>query len=195
MFGPSDGARSGSGWVSMKTAATPDRHRRPRHHRGELALPAGGGALAARLLHRVGRVHHHRVAGARHDRQAAHVGDQRVVAEARAALAEQDALVAGRGDLGGDVHHVPGREELALLHVDRRPGARRPRAGGRSGATGRPGSAARPPPRPPGRSGRAGARRSGPGSRSAPSPRRGCARPSSMPMPRRAATEVRLALS
>ena len=95
MLGPSEGAWSGSSWVSMKTAATPTATAARAMHRGELALAAGGGALPARLLHRVGGVHHHRVAGARHDRQAAHVGDQRVVAEGDAALAEQDALVAG----------------------------------------------------------------------------------------------------
>ncbi len=81
MLGPSEGALSGSWWVSMNTAATPDRHGRAGHHRGEFALPAGRAALAARLLHRMGRVHHHRVAGLRHLRQRAHVGDQRVVAE------------------------------------------------------------------------------------------------------------------
>ena len=50
----------------------------------------------ARLLHRMRRVEHHRVAGRRHDRQRAHVGDQRVVAEGGAALGQQDLVVAGR---------------------------------------------------------------------------------------------------
>ena len=96
-----------------------DRDGGTRHHRGELALAPGGGALAARLLDRVGRVHHHRIAGAGHDRQRPHVGDEGVVAEGDAALAEQETAVAGRGDLGRDVGHVPRSEELALLDVDR----------------------------------------------------------------------------
>ena len=45
--------------------------------------------------------------------------DQRVVAEAGAALAQQDLVVARAGELGRDVLHVPGRQELALLDIDR----------------------------------------------------------------------------
>ena len=56
--------------------------------------------------------------------------------------------IAGAGDLGDDVLHVPGREELALLDVDDPAGLRRRRPAGRSGGRGRPGSAARRPPRP-----------------------------------------------
>jgi hypothetical protein len=48
--------------------------------------------------------------------------DQRVVAEADAALADQHAVVAGLGDLGDDLLHVPGRQELPLLDVDRAAG-------------------------------------------------------------------------
>jgi hypothetical protein len=62
---------------------------------------------------------------ARHDRQAAEIGNERVVAEARAALGDEHAGVAGAGDLGDDVLHVPGREELALLHIDGLAGLRR----------------------------------------------------------------------
>ena len=107
MFGPSEGARSGSGWVSMNTAATPSATAARAITGANSRWPPEEAALPARLLHRVGRVHHHRIAGPRHDRQAAHVGDQRVVAEGGAALAEQDALVAGRGDLRRDVAPCP----------------------------------------------------------------------------------------
>ena len=66
----------------------------------------------------MGRVEDHRIAGRLHRGQAPEIADQRVVAEGRAPVAEQDALVAGAGDLGGHVRHVPGCEELALLDVD-----------------------------------------------------------------------------
>ena len=57
--------------------------------------------LPARLLHRMGGVENHRRAGrARHDRQRAHVGHQRVVAERCAALGQQDVRIAAAGDLG-----------------------------------------------------------------------------------------------
>ena len=59
--------------------------------------PPDDGALPARLLHRMGGVEDHRRAGAaRQDRQRAHVGDQRVVAERGAALGDQHVGVAGR---------------------------------------------------------------------------------------------------
>ena len=82
-------------------------------------------AKAAGLLHRMGGVHDHRVAGARHDRQRPHVGHQRVVAKTDTPFGQKDAVVAGAGDLGGHVRHVPGREELALLDLHDPPGPRR----------------------------------------------------------------------
>ena len=82
------------------------------------------GPLAARLLDGVGGVEHHRAPDPRQLRQGAHVGDERVVAEGDAALAGQDVGVAGLGDLGDDVLHVPGSEKLSLLHVDRLAGRR-----------------------------------------------------------------------
>ena len=51
--------------------------------------------------------------------------DERVVAEARAALGDEDVRIAGADDLGDHVLHVPGREELPLLDVDDAPGSRR----------------------------------------------------------------------
>src|SRR5690349_4395474 len=92
--------------------------RRPCQHRNELALPAGSGALAARQLYRVGRIEHHRAAGVAHRGKAAHVDDQVVVAEAEAALADEDLLVAGALRLLDHVLHFPGRQELALLDIE-----------------------------------------------------------------------------
>ena len=66
-----------------------------------------------------GGVEHHGIAVLRQDRQRAHVRDQRVVAEAHAALGLEDVAVAGAGDLGEDIRHVPRRQELAFLDVDR----------------------------------------------------------------------------
>src|SRR5262245_27165923 len=61
---------------------------------------------------------HRRAGGPRQDRQRPHVGDERIVAEGGAALGHQYVGVAGAGDLGDHVRHVPGRQELALLDVD-----------------------------------------------------------------------------
>ena len=126
MFGPSEGAWSGSGWVSMKTPGDPDRHGRARQNRDELALPAGRRPLPARLLHRMGGVENHRRAGlAGHDRQRAHVGDEGVVAEADAPLGDEHVGRTGRVELRDHVLHVPGRKKLPLLDVDRSARARR----------------------------------------------------------------------
>ena len=45
-------------------------------------------------------------------------GDQSVVAEAHAALGDQNIRIARAGDLGDHILHVLGRQELALLHID-----------------------------------------------------------------------------
>src|SRR2546423_1282079 len=49
----------------------------------------------------------------------AHGERQVVEAEAEATLADEDLLVAGASRLLDDVLHLPGREELALLDVER----------------------------------------------------------------------------
>ncbi len=59
-----------------------------------------------------------------HHRERAHVDDEVVVAEARAALGDDHARVAGIDDLRDGVAHVVGREELALLDVHDAPGPR-----------------------------------------------------------------------
>src|SRR5690606_20147244 len=104
-------------------AGDADGHGGAGEHRHEFALAAGLAAGAAGQLHGVGRVEHHRAAGVAHHRQRAHVADQVVVAEARAALAGHDLLVAGGLRLVGDVLHLPRRQELALLDVARAAGA------------------------------------------------------------------------
>ena len=124
MVGPSEGALSGSGWVSMNTPATPTATAARARMATNSPLPAGRRPLPSRLLHRVGRVENDRRAGlARHDRQRPHVVDEGVVAEARAALGQQHVARAGGVELGDDVLHVPRREELALLDIDRPAGA------------------------------------------------------------------------
>ena len=99
-----------------------DGDRRPRHHWREFALTAGRATAPARLLHRMRGVHDDRIARLGQDRQAAHVGHQRVVAKGGAAFGQEDAAVSRTGDLGGDILHVPGRQELALLDIDHRAG-------------------------------------------------------------------------
>ena len=54
--------RSGSSCISMKSASTPDRHRRARERLHVAALAARAVALPARELHRVGGVEDDRVA-------------------------------------------------------------------------------------------------------------------------------------
>src|SRR6185369_5205052 len=93
--------------------------RGPREHRNVLALPAARGALAARQLYRMRGIEHHGAAGLAHDGEPAHVDDQVLVAEAEAALAHQYLLVAGALRLFDHVLHLPRREKLALLDVER----------------------------------------------------------------------------
>ena len=103
----------------MKTAATPTATAARASTGTNSPLSAARRALPARLLHRMGRIEHHGAAGLCQLRQAPHVRDQCIVAEACAPLAHQHPAVAGAGDLRHHVAHVPRREELALLHVDR----------------------------------------------------------------------------
>ena len=101
MFGPSLGAWSGSGCVSMNSPSAPAADRREGERRDELARAA---ARAARTLpgplHAVRRVEDdRRVARVAHAREVAHVDDEIAVAEERAALGDRDvgsALVDGR---------------------------------------------------------------------------------------------------
>ena len=83
MLGPSDGRMVGILVHFHEDAGHARRHRGARQIGHHGAVAAGLVALPARLLHRMGGVEHHRRAEPRHDRQRPHVGDQRVVAEAR----------------------------------------------------------------------------------------------------------------
>jgi hypothetical protein len=87
----------------------------------EAAIAARLRPLAARLLHAVGRVVDDRAAGLGEQRQRAHIGDEVVVAEREAALGHEQVRVAGRASLLDDTLHLEGRQELALLQVDRLP--------------------------------------------------------------------------
>ena len=66
----------------------------------------------------MGRIHNDRPASTGHDRQAAHVRHQRVIAEACPPLGQKNAVIAGRCDLVGNIGHVPGGQKLALLDFD-----------------------------------------------------------------------------
>ena len=78
----------------MKTPATPTATAARASTGTNSRSPARGGALPARLLHRMGGVENHRRAGrARQDRQRPHIGNERVVAEGRAALGHQHVAV------------------------------------------------------------------------------------------------------
>ena len=121
--------------------------------------------------------------------------DQVVVAEGEAALGDDDAMAAEALGLGHYRTHVPRREELSLLQVDRRAGAAPPPLSGRSGAKAAPESAARRPPRPSEPPARARECRSAPGVRFRALPARACASPPRRPGPRNESWLVRLALS
>jgi len=96
----------------------PKRNSGARQDRRKFSLAARSAAEPARYLDRMGRVHHDRIARLRHNRQAAHVADQGIIAKARSALGEQYAMIARTFDLGNDLRHVPRRKELAFLDVD-----------------------------------------------------------------------------
>ena len=85
--------------------------------RNELRLAAADAVGRRGLLHGVGAVKDDGRERA-HDGERAEIDDQIVVAEAGAALGEEDALVAGGADLFDGVAHVPGGDELAFLDVD-----------------------------------------------------------------------------
>src|SRR6516165_723251 len=71
------------------------------------------------LLHRGGGIENDRCADFRQDRQCPHVRHKRVVAERDTALGHKYVWIARSGDLGHDIAHVPGREELTFFHIDR----------------------------------------------------------------------------
>ncbi len=53
-----------------------------------------------------------------HDRQAAEITHQRVVAEGGATVAGHATVIPGIPELLDDVFHIPGRQKLAFLDID-----------------------------------------------------------------------------
>ena len=92
-------------------------HRRTGEERNVLRLAAADPIGSGRLLNGMGAIKDHRREFA-HDGERAEVDDQGVVAEACAALREEDTLVAGGAYLFDGVVHIPWSDELALLYVD-----------------------------------------------------------------------------
>ena len=142
--------RSGSSCISMKSASTPNATAARAQRRHVLALAAGSVAGPAGQLHGVRRVEHDRISEGAHDRETAHVDDEVIVAEARAALGQQDGLVALRQDLVDDVLHVVAARRTALLRRSPACPSPPPRGAGRSAGRGMPGSGSRRGPRRPG---------------------------------------------
>src|SRR5271165_164990 len=95
------------------------RERGPCERKRELALPSALSPRGPRELHAVGRVKNGRIPAPAHDRERAHVDDEVLVAEGRAALRLPYLRRPAPLQLCGHVRHLPGGEELALLHVDR----------------------------------------------------------------------------
>jgi hypothetical protein len=79
--------------------------------------------LRRRQLHRMRRIENHRRKLA-HDRQRTHIDDEIVVAETRSALREKNLRVARIAAFLDRVPHIPRRDKLAFLNVDRAPAQR-----------------------------------------------------------------------
>jgi len=90
--------------------------------RDELGLAAADSVGGRRLLDRVRGIENHGRELA-HEGKRAKINDEVVVAERRAALREEDALVACGADLFDAMMHVPRGNELAFLDVDGAAGA------------------------------------------------------------------------
>ena len=103
-------------------AGDADRDRRPRQNGDEFALSARGLSLPARLLDRMGGVEDDRRARlARQDRQRPHVGDERIVAEARAALGHQDVAAPAASSLATTFFMSQGARNCPFLTLTARP--------------------------------------------------------------------------
>ena len=193
--GPVAGGGVGIGMGLEEQAVDAQGHGGPGQRLDHGPIAAGGGPQAARLLDAVRGVEDHRHAEGLHLRDRPHVVDQPAVAEERPPFAQQDVAAAGGLELADHVLHVPGGQELPLLHVDRPArGRRRHQQIGLPGEKGgdlqqvahlgRPG-----PPAP------ASGCRWSPAGRSSPSPRRRTPGRAASPGPRYESTLVRLALS
>ena len=98
-------------------------HACPRQQFDELRLAAACAARRAGLLQAMRDVEHDRIAQRAHLGRRPEVYHQVAVAEAGAALGQEDPAIAAGGDLVGGVLHVFGCHELALLDVDDATGA------------------------------------------------------------------------
>ncbi len=98
-------------------AVRADRQRRAREHRRKFALARRLVAAAAGQLHGMRRVKNNRKAERLHDRNRAHVGDEIVVAERRAAFGQENLFCAGHFCFFRDAPHFVRRKELAFFQV------------------------------------------------------------------------------
>src|SRR6266853_1945876 len=103
-------------------SVTPGGRRRAREHGREHAVAARLVAAAAGPLDRVRGIEDDALAQLANPVERAHVGDEIVVSEGRAALGEKETLATECAQLVRDIAHVPRREKLALLHVYHAPG-------------------------------------------------------------------------
>src|SRR5439155_25912934 len=65
------------------------------------------------------RVEDYAITRLAHPMERAHIGDEIIVTEGRATLRETEFFVAECDELFRNVLHIPRREELAFLHIDR----------------------------------------------------------------------------
>src|SRR5256886_82993 len=84
----------------------------------ELRLAAAGVTLPARKLPGMRYVKDNRITGPLHDGEGAHIHDKILIAKGRAALRENDLVVAGAGNFFRHVAHFPRRSKLWLLDID-----------------------------------------------------------------------------
>src|SRR5688572_30536379 len=86
-------------------------------NRGEYAIAARRVASAPGPLHGMRGVEHDWVAELADPVERPHVGHQVIVPEGRAALSEEELVVAEGLQLFGDVLHIPWREELTFFDI------------------------------------------------------------------------------
>ena len=99
-------------------------HRRAGEDRGELTITAGRAAEAAGALDGVGGVENDRNALFPHQVERAHIDDEVIISEGRAALGDEETVAAEGTHFIGDVHAIQRREELAFFHVHHAAGFR-----------------------------------------------------------------------
>ena len=97
----------------------PGAGRRARQIRNHFALPARRRPVSSGKLHAVRRVENDRIAETPHDGERAHIDDEIVIAERRAAIRHRQIRIARFLHFFNHIFHVLGRQELSLLHIDR----------------------------------------------------------------------------